>query len=134
MRRYVILGSGAAGMAAAETIRSLDSTGAIWVVTADPHGYYSRPGLAYYLTGEAARDQLFPFPNRHWKDLELRWHVEPVQSIDPAGHRLVMRGGKDLPYDRLLIATGAKAPCQIRPASNWRAWSSWTPWKTPTGS
>jgi NADPH-dependent 2,4-dienoyl-CoA reductase/sulfur reductase-like enzyme len=109
MRRYVILGSGAAGVAAAESIRRLDASGSIWVVTADPHGYYSRPGLAYYLTGEAAREQLFPFPNRHWKDLDLRWHVEPVESIDPAGHRLILHSGKSLPYDRLLVATGAKA-------------------------
>ncbi len=108
-RRYVILGSGAAGVAAAEAIRNLNSTGAIWMVTADPHGYYSRPGLAYYLSGEAAREQLYPFHNRYWKEIGLRWHVEPVAGIDPRGHRLVLKSGKDLPYDRLLVATGAKA-------------------------
>lgn len=109
MRRYVILGSGAAGVAAAETIRELDPSGALWMVTADPHGYYSRPGLAYYLTGEATREQLYPFPNRYWKEIGLRWHVEAVVGIDPPGHRLIMKSGKDLPYDRLLVATGAKA-------------------------
>ncbi len=109
MRRYVILGSGAAGVAAAETIRSLDPSGALWMVTGDPHGYYSRPGLAYYLTGEAARDQLYPFQNRYWKEIGLRWHVEPVVGIDPQGHRLMLKSGKDLPYDRLLVAAGAKA-------------------------
>ncbi len=118
MRRYVIIGSGAAGVAAAETIRTLDASGLIWIVTADPDGYYSRPGLAYYLTGEAAREQLYPLPNHYWKELGLRWHVDEVERVDPEGHRLVMKGGKDLPYDRLLLATGAKALLPDTPGIN----------------
>jgi len=48
--RYVIIGSGVAGIAAIEAIRSVDSVGEIVLIGDDPHGYYSRPGLAYYLT------------------------------------------------------------------------------------
>ena len=47
---YVIIGMGVAGIAAIEAIRSVDSTGDIVIVGEDPHGFYSRPGLAYYLT------------------------------------------------------------------------------------
>ena len=42
-------------MAAAEAIRGADEGAGIVVVGADPHGYYSRPGLAYYLTNELPR-------------------------------------------------------------------------------
>ena len=44
--RYVIIGAGVAGYAAMEAIRSADQTGEIVMVSDDPNGYYSRPGLA----------------------------------------------------------------------------------------
>ncbi len=48
--QYLIIGSGAAGMAAAEAIRSHDAHGHIVILSEEPHGYYSRPSLAYLLT------------------------------------------------------------------------------------
>ena len=50
--KYVIVGSGVAGIAAIESIRSIDPASEVVLVGDDPHGFYSRPGLAYYLTGE----------------------------------------------------------------------------------
>ena len=58
--KYVIIGSGVAGIAAIEAIRSIDASGDIVMVGDDPHGFYSRPGLAYYLTGELHDKTLFP--------------------------------------------------------------------------
>jgi NADPH-dependent 2,4-dienoyl-CoA reductase/sulfur reductase-like enzyme len=58
--RYVVIGSGVAGIAAIESIRSVDSTGEVVMVGDDPHGFYSRSGLAYYLTGELHDKVLFP--------------------------------------------------------------------------
>jgi NADPH-dependent 2,4-dienoyl-CoA reductase/sulfur reductase-like enzyme len=57
---YIIIGSGVAGIAAIEAIRSVDNTGSVSIISDDPHGYYSRPGLAYYLTGELHDKALFP--------------------------------------------------------------------------
>jgi len=58
--KYVIVGSGVAGIAAIEAIRSVDESGEVILIGDDPHGYYSRPGLAYYLTGELHDKALFP--------------------------------------------------------------------------
>ncbi|MFO3796427.1 MAG: FAD-dependent oxidoreductase, partial [Anaerolineales bacterium] len=83
--RYVIVGSGVAGIAAIEAIRSIDKEGEIWLLHEDPHVFYSRPGLAYYLTDEIPEAQLFP----HSIDLKRlrvqRWwarvtHIDPQQS------------------------------------------------------
>ena len=46
--RHVITGSGVAGIAAIEAIRSVDRAADVTMVGDDPHGFYSRPGLAYY--------------------------------------------------------------------------------------
>ena len=51
MRRYVIIGNGVAGYAAAEAIRAHDISADIRIVGDDPYGFYSRPGLAYLLSG-----------------------------------------------------------------------------------
>ena len=109
MRNYVIIGGGAAGWAAAESIRRRDTTGAVWILTEDPYGYYSRPGLAYYLSGEATEEQLYPFDSRFWDDLRVRWHVDRVISVSPLQRLVKFRNGKSLQYDRLLIATGSTA-------------------------
>ena len=52
MHPYVIIGSGIAGLVAAETLRKEDPKATIQMISEEPHDFYSRPGLAYYLRGE----------------------------------------------------------------------------------
>jgi len=78
MRRYAIIGTGVAGFSAAEAIRQQDASCRIDMLGDDPHGYYSRPGLAYYLTGELNESQLYPSGENEFRRLEinhLRAHV-----------------------------------------------------------
>ena len=58
MTRYLILGNGAAGATAAETIRAHDARGEITLVSAEPYGMYSRPGLAYVIIDEIPERQV----------------------------------------------------------------------------
>jgi nitrite reductase (NADH) large subunit len=108
-RQYVLIGSGPGAMSAAETIRSRDDRGEIVVVGAEPHGYYSRPGLAYYLAKEVPEERLFPFSPQDFTRLNVQLLFERAVNIDPAAHRVTLEGGRELPYDRLLIATGSRA-------------------------
>jgi NADPH-dependent 2,4-dienoyl-CoA reductase/sulfur reductase-like enzyme len=107
--RYIIIGMGVAGIAAVEGIRRVDPLGEITVIGDDPHGFYSRPGLAYYLTGEVEGEHLFPYPPDELQKLNARFLRGRVSSIMPAESTLALASGGTLPYDRLLIATGAKA-------------------------
>lgn len=50
--RYVIIGNSAAGVAAAESIRSLDARGQITIIGHEPHHVYSRPLAAHLVAGE----------------------------------------------------------------------------------
>lgn len=109
IRRYVIIGSGAGGIAAAESIRSHDAGAEIVLISEEKYGYYSRPGLAYYLTGELNEGQLYPFKVKDFQGLGLRRHIARVVRVHPGQHLVELRDGSHLGYDRLLIATGAQA-------------------------
>jgi len=108
-RRHVLIGGGAGALAAAETIREADPGAQIEIVCADPHGYYSRPGLAYYLAKEVPEKGLFPFTPQDLADLNIGVLIERAAVIDPAAHRVTLESGRELPYDRLLVATGSRA-------------------------
>ena len=110
--RHVIVGNGPAGFAAAETIRRLDNDADIRVVGGEDHPFYSRPGLAYVLTGSIPEKRLFCRPDEEYRTLRIRRIVDTVNDIDPRAHRLTLAGGEALRYDRLLLAVGAKA---VRP-------------------
>lgn len=109
MKRYVIVGTGVAGIAAAEAIRSRDTEGEVLLISDDPFGFYSRPGLAYLLTGEVPEKQLYPFSRRDFKYLRLRFLQDRVTELDTERHRLRTAEGREIPYDRLLLATGSSA-------------------------
>lgn len=105
--RIVILGAGPAGVTAAETIRTMDPTADVTLVSAEPYPPYSPPAMAdYYSTGRER--PLF------WKGLDVatslgvayRAGVRAV-GIDSPAHEVALEDGATLPYDRLLLATGA---------------------------
>lgn len=107
--KYVIIGTGVAGLSACEAIRSLDKDGEILFLGDDPHGYYSRPGLAYYLTGEMGEKGLFPRSKKSWLSLKLQYIKSKVTRIYPKEHQIELQNSSRFGYDRLLIAVGAKA-------------------------
>ena len=116
--KYVIIGMGVAGIAAIEAIRSVDSTGEIVMVGDDPHGFYSRPGLAYYLTGELHDKALYPRSAEDYHQMNFRYTRGRVTSIQRDQHSFELDNKTHLPYDKLLIAVGAQAvPMNVPGAS-----------------
>ncbi len=79
--RLVLIGTGVAGMSAIEAIRSIDGEDEIVMVGDDPHGYYSRPGLAYYLTGELHEKALYPRTAADYESLNFHFVNARVKSI-----------------------------------------------------
>jgi NAD(P)H-nitrite reductase large subunit len=112
MRHYLIIGSGAAGISAAEAIRGQDTTANLTLFGNEGHHYYSRPGLAYYLAGEVPRNQLFPYSPAYMRSLGITVRSDTVTRIDPEAHQIQLKNGQLVNFDRLLIATGATA---VRP-------------------
>jgi NAD(P)H-nitrite reductase large subunit len=109
MRRYVIIGTGPAGISASEAIRCHDQSGEILLIGDERYGFYSRPGVAYFLNGEISEQQLFPFSQQDFRRLNVRMLHAKVTRLHPEQHQVELENRTRLPYDRLLIATGASA-------------------------
>jgi NADPH-dependent 2,4-dienoyl-CoA reductase/sulfur reductase-like enzyme/nitrite reductase/ring-hydroxylating ferredoxin subunit len=109
-RRIVIIGGGAAGFAAAETLRREGHAGGITMLSNEDAPPVDRPNLSKdYLAGNAPEEWI-PLRGDEWyagQGIELRLNTYAAR-IDPGAHEVVLDGAGRVAYDRLLIATGAE--------------------------
>jgi len=106
---FVIVGAGLAGAKAAETLREEGFDGPVVLVAGEPEVPYERPPLSKdYLLGKADRESPRVHPADWYgeHDVDLRTGVRGT-SLDPAAHRLTLDTGEELPYAKLLLATGS---------------------------
>jgi len=107
---FVIVGGGQAGGRAAEAVRDAGFGGRLVLVAGEPRRPYERPPLSkQVLTGEAGADVVFLRDPDYYESrgIELRTGVRAT-AIDRRQARLELSDGPALPYDKLLLATGAR--------------------------
>jgi NADPH-dependent 2,4-dienoyl-CoA reductase/sulfur reductase-like enzyme/nitrite reductase/ring-hydroxylating ferredoxin subunit len=110
VREIVIIGGGAAGLACAHELRRLGFTGHVTMLSADKDPPCDRPNLSKdYLAGTAPEEWLWLRSDGWYAEnrVELRLSTE-VTRIDPAERLVHCASGEPVPFDRLLIATGAE--------------------------
>jgi 3-phenylpropionate/trans-cinnamate dioxygenase ferredoxin reductase subunit len=108
--KVVIVGSGQAGVQAAFSLRDFGFEGEITIVGEEPALPYQRPPLSKaYLLGKLGDDGLLLKASERYSEyrVDLRLGAQ-AEAIDRQGQRLRLRGGEDLPYDHLILATGAR--------------------------
>ena len=108
--RIVIVGGGAAGFAAAEMLRRRDFQGGIVMLSSDDSPPVDRPNLSKdYLAGTAPEDWVPLKPAAFYDEnaIELRLEAQ-VTGIDVRARKVMLAGGAEVPYDKLLLATGAE--------------------------
>ena len=110
MGRVVVVGASLAGMRAAETLRSEGFTGTLTVVGDEAHAPYDRPPLSkQVLTGEWDVDRI-ALPSGAKAELDLTWERGVAATgLDLATREVALADGRTLPFDGLVIATGAAA-------------------------
>ena len=107
-RVFVILGAGAAGYSAAQTLREEGFRGRILMITREDRMPYDRPNLSKdYLQGHAEPEWMPLRPDEFFDEhkIEILKNKE-VTNVDPASHTVTFKGGDKLSYDVLLVATG----------------------------
>lgn len=110
MNRYIIVGSGAAGNAAAETIRKFDPESEIRMFTKEAHFYYYRPALTEYLAGEKEIRNFTLHDSAWYEKNRVEVHLSTdIVGIDPGTRTVTAKNGGIRVYDRLLLATGGNA-------------------------
>jgi NADPH-dependent 2,4-dienoyl-CoA reductase/sulfur reductase-like enzyme/nitrite reductase/ring-hydroxylating ferredoxin subunit len=105
----VIVGGGAAGLAAADMLRRDGYAGSITMLSADADPPVDRPNLSKdYLAGEAQEDWIPLWPEDFYRDrrVDLVLNTRAV-SIDADAKRVVLENGTSREFGALLIATGA---------------------------
>jgi 3-phenylpropionate/trans-cinnamate dioxygenase ferredoxin reductase component len=104
----VIVGASLAGAKAAEGARDAGYDGRIVLVGDEPHLPYERPPLSKaVLRGEADPDSARVHPIGYYGEHEIELVADDVTGIDPAGRRVRLAGGGQIPFDSLVLATGA---------------------------
>jgi apoptosis-inducing factor 3 len=109
-RRIVIVGGGAAGFAAAEMLRREGFGGEIAMLSDDNAPPVDRPNLSKdYLAGSAPEEWVPLRPDDYYPQSRIDLRLSTgVTAIDGKARNVVLGDGKNLPYDRLLLATGAE--------------------------
>jgi len=110
-RTFVILGAGAAGNMAAQTMREDGFQGRVLMVTAENSLPYDRPNLSKaYLYGDASLESLPWRPEQFYRDHDLEIRLSHrVTRVDPAAKTIEFATGARMSYDSLLLATGGVA-------------------------
>ena len=108
--KIVIVGGGAAGFAAADMLRRQEFRGGIVMLSNDAAPPVDRPNLSKdYLAGSAPEDWLPLRPDSFYAEAGIDLRLESnVASIDTKARNVLIAGGGAIPYDRLLLATGAE--------------------------
>jgi apoptosis-inducing factor 3 len=108
-RSVIIVGGGAAGLAAAEMLRREGYAGNLTMISAEDSPPCDRPNLSKDFLAGTAPEEWMPlrppeFYARERIELLLSCHVS---SIDTERRRVKLENGRELEYDALLLATGA---------------------------
>ncbi len=102
--RIVIAGGGAAGLTAASRLSTLLEGASITIVDARKEHYY-QPGFTLVAAGIKPQNYVVSGTG-DYVPKGVEWVADKVAEIDPEGRKVVTAGGKSLPYDFLIVATG----------------------------
>ncbi len=106
--QHVIIGPGAAGVAAAEAIRRFDAASTVTLIGDEPEPPYSRMAIPYYLVGQVDEDGThIRSDSGHFASIGIDVRRGRVEQVDTDTRTLSLADGGRLSYDRLLIATGS---------------------------
>jgi NADPH-dependent 2,4-dienoyl-CoA reductase/sulfur reductase-like enzyme/ferredoxin len=109
-RRVVVVGNGIAGVTVAQDVRRADPDCEIHVVGREPHPLYNRMGISRVVYGRSAMAGLFLLGEDWYERQDITcWLNTRAVAVDLPGRAVALGTGERLGFDRLVLATGARA-------------------------
>jgi len=104
---YVIIGNSYASAFAIESIRKVDISGKITVVSREPYHIYARAAIHEYIYGKIGDRQMYYRGEDFYKKYNVRTILgKSVEGVDSEKQVVYLDGGGMLNYDKLLISSG----------------------------
>lgn len=113
----VIVGNGISGVTAARFVRKM-SDARITMISAETDHFFARTALMYVYMGHLRYRDTKPYEDDFWPKNRIDLVRDFVEEIDPDAHRLRLRSGATVPYDRLLLALGSVPDRPGRPGED----------------
>lgn len=109
MQALAIVGASLAGLSAARAARAQGFTGRLVIIGDEPHRPYDRPPLSKdFLLGAITAEDLFLESDAD--ELQAEWLLgSGAASLDATSRTILLRDGRSVTADGIVIATGAKA-------------------------
>ena len=107
MDGMVIIGAGECGTRAAFALRETGYTGRVTLIGGEPHLPYERPPLSKPAAGDAQVKWICTSEALHEAGVDYLQGVV-VAGIDPVAGSVTLNNGRMLPFEKLLLATGAR--------------------------
>jgi NAD(P)H-nitrite reductase large subunit len=105
--RFVVIGNGAAGTTAAEHIRKNDPESQVTLIAGEPYPLYNRVALPIFLRGRVQEKNVMMRTMEVEEKRGVRLLLGTwVESVCGDEKTVITSDGQELPFDRLLIATG----------------------------
>jgi 3-phenylpropionate/trans-cinnamate dioxygenase ferredoxin reductase subunit len=106
----VIVGGGKAGGTAAATLRDEGFGGPVVIISREPGIPFGRPPLSKtYLRSEEDLKDWYVRPTDWYEEHDVQLLTDTgVTAVDAAAHMLVLDSGRELGYQKILIATGGR--------------------------
>lgn len=108
--RYIIVGNGITGTTAAETIKKNEPSAQVTLIGKEPYPLYNRVALPRFLKGQVPESRVLmrSIEQHTEKGIDLMLETA-VEKVNPEDKTVLLHTGKEMPYDRLLVAPGGRS-------------------------
>lgn len=108
--RLVVIGNGVAGVTTARFVAEGDPSFQVTIYSDELYPYYPRPRLIELIAGQVTPEKMALYPEEWYQKRNINVVLgHRVAGIEAQRHQIVLDDGTLVPYDKLVLAMGARS-------------------------